>query len=45
MRVNACDAGNPVAASIVDLNLNSNQMTLLLGDPYHPEVDLKKVII
>lgn len=45
MRVNACEAGNPIAASIIGLNLNSNEMTLLLRDPYRPEVDPKKVII
>uniref|UniRef100_A0A1I7V9U2 Nuclear export mediator factor NEMF n=1 Tax=Loa loa TaxID=7209 RepID=A0A1I7V9U2_LOALO len=45
MRVNACEAGNPIAASIVGLNLNSNQMTLLLRDPYRPEIDPKKVTI
>ncbi|VDK77613.1 unnamed protein product [Onchocerca ochengi] len=45
MRVNACEAGNPIAASIIGLNLNSNEMTLLLRDPYRPEVDPKKVTI
>ncbi|KAK6114481.1 Fibronectin-binding protein A N-terminus (FbpA) family protein [Brugia pahangi] len=45
MRVQACEAGNPIAASIVGLNLNSNQMTLLLRDPYRPEIDPKKVTI
>lgn len=45
MRVSACEAGNPIAASIVGLNLNSNEMILLLRDPYRPEVDPKKVII
>lgn len=45
MRVSACEAGNSIAASIVGLNLNSNEMTLLLRDPYCPEVDPKKVIV
>ncbi|CAG9539808.1 unnamed protein product [Cercopithifilaria johnstoni] len=45
MRVSACEAGNPIAASIVGLNLNSNEMTLLLRDPYRPEIDAKKVTI
>ncbi|MCP9265072.1 Ribonuclease-like protein [Dirofilaria immitis] len=42
MRINAYEAGNPIAASIVGLNLNSNEMTLLLKDPYRPEIDPKK---
>ncbi|KAL3991037.1 Fibronectin-binding protein A N-terminus (FbpA) family protein [Acanthocheilonema viteae] len=45
MRMNACEAGNPIAASIVGLNLNSNEMTLLLRNPYCLEIDPKKVTI
>ncbi|VDK73476.1 unnamed protein product [Litomosoides sigmodontis] len=45
MRASACEAGSPIATSIVGLNLNSNEMTLLLRDPYRPKVDPKKVTI
>ncbi|VDN00887.1 unnamed protein product [Thelazia callipaeda] len=45
MRVKACNAGDPIAASIVGLNLNSNEMVLLLKDPYQPETVPKKVTI
>lgn len=43
MRVRASKAGDPVASSIGGLNLNSNEMTLLLKDPYRPEDVPKKV--
>ncbi|VDK53631.1 unnamed protein product [Anisakis simplex] len=45
MRVKACEAGDPVASSIVGLNLNSNEMILSLRDPYYDESTPKKVPI
>lgn len=43
MRIKASEAGDPIASSIVGLNLNSNEMTLSLRDPYHDDSSPKKV--
>lgn len=45
MRIKASEAGDPIASSIVGLNLNSNEMTLSLRDPYHDDSSPKKVPI
>lgn len=43
MRIKASEAGDTVAMMISSLDLNSNAMTLSLGDPYDAEAPTKQV--